>query len=116
MIMTLYNWFKKFKLKGRIYKAFEIDIQRELSDEEPAVLEEGDVAVKQIEEDIAEETTCNEICPECGMPVTRPILSGGPMGVGQTYAQRMGPYTNTYEVVCPRCGLVLRIETKTIHR
>ena len=74
--------------------------------------------IEEIEKEIAREIKQNErICPECGTPVTKAILSGGAMGVGQTYAQTgMRPFTITYEIVCPRCGLVLDTETYTIHK
>ena len=123
MIMA-YDRFKKVKFKGRVRKALGIDIQWEMNDEELDILEKEfskekmDVTMKQIEEGIAKEIKQNEmICPECGALATKAILCGGAMGVGQTYAQAgMRPFTITYEIVCPRCGLVLGKETYTIHK
>jgi len=58
-------------------------------------------------EEMPEKSSKNErICPECGTLVTKAILSRGATGVGQTYAQASRkPFTITYEIVCPRCGL-----------
>jgi 2-phosphoglycerate kinase len=121
--MTSYNRFRKIKVKRRIRKALGVDIQWELNDEELSILEkefsrEGNITIEQIEEEIAKEVKHNEmICPECRTPATKAILCGGAMGVGQTYAQaHMSPFTITYEVVCPRCGLVLSTETITVHK
>jgi ssDNA-binding Zn-finger/Zn-ribbon topoisomerase 1 len=57
-------------------------------------------------------------CPECGSPLVHAAVSTTVSeGVGQTYAQsKMRPFTVFYDVVCPKCGLVLGQSTKKVHR
>jgi len=70
--------------------------------------EENVIALEELEEDT---------CPECGSPLAYVPISDNRMGVGQTYDQtKMNPFTIFYDVLCQKCGLVVKHATHEVHR
>ena len=64
-----------------------------------------------------EDELSHRYCPECGTPLEmHPIPIIQSEGVGPTYLQSMRPFKIVYEIVCPKCGLVLGQEVVDIHK
>lgn len=106
------------------FKNIEVeDVYQELTEEEADVLLElfpegkNDYNLKDELEHIAEEVE-EEVtqCPECGSSLVHAVLSSNPMGIGETYTQKMRPFTIFYDVVCSKCGLVLKQAVHEVHQ
>lgn len=112
----------RVKIGARARKATGVeDVYWDMTDEEVAIVAQkfSDVRLKEESEEIArtieEEGTK---CPECGCSLVHALSYGiNVMGPGKTYAQRkMWPFTISYDVVCSKCGLVIRQATHEVHR
>lgn len=113
---------KKIQKRQRKIKHTDEDAYWERIDEEDAaawistdVKDSYDLKEEDIE--VTNKVEAEGICPECGGSLIQAIESGGSMGVGKTYAQlKMKPWSVSYEVVCSKCGLVLRKSVRQVHR
>lgn len=97
------------------------DVYWDITDEEVGIVAQKfpDVNLKEELEEIARTVEEEDTkCPECGCSLVYALSYGiNVMGTGKTYAQRkMWPFTISYDVVCSKCGLVIRQATHKVHR
>jgi predicted RNA-binding Zn-ribbon protein involved in translation (DUF1610 family) len=56
-------------------------------------------------------------CPECGtLLIEAPMQTITSQGVGPAHSQHMKGWSEATELVCPKCGLVIRTSRRIIHR
>ena len=56
-------------------------------------------------------------CPECGARLIEPPIQAiTSQGVGPTYSQHMKGWSEATELVCPKCGLVVKTSRRIVHR
>jgi len=88
-------------------------------------VEKLDENLQQFKQEINKEFTLGKLidrirlrerCPSCGGELVYAPVSDNQQGTGQTYSQRMKPYSIYEEIVCSRCGLVVKEETRRVYR
>ena len=65
---------------------------------------------------LIDRTNLRERCPECGGNLVYVPVSSNQQGTGQTYSQKMRPYSIHEEIVCSKCGLVIGERTRRVYR
>ena len=94
-----------FKDIEELEKSDEIEVNREYQGTKRELVL-GEVSIIKV----------REKCPSCGGELVYAPVSDNQQGTGQTYSQRMKPYSIYEEIVCSRCGLVVKEETRRVYR